>query len=129
MINPEKAVKKNKLSLVKGPFFILKTPAFLFKVIEAERPDAILLSFGGQTALNCGIQLKEKGVLEQYNVAVLGTPVKSIEWTEDRKMFSDKMEQIEERVAPSKVAYTVEEVLLVTLLLSVYLLLAKVNMQ
>lgn len=91
---------------------ILKAHAFLFKVIEAERPDGILLSFGGQTALNCGIQLKEKGVLEQYNVAVLGTPVKSIEWTEDRKMFSDKMEQIEERVAPSKVAYTVEEVLL-----------------
>lgn len=79
-------------------------------MIEVERPDGILLSFGGQTALNCGLQLKEKGILEKYNVSVLGTPTKSIEWTEDRKIFSDKMEEIGERVAPSAVAYTVEQV-------------------
>ena len=75
-----------------------------------ERPDGILLSFGGQTALNCGLQLKERGILEKYNVAVLGTPTKSIEWTEDRKMFADKMAEIGEKVAPSSVAYTVDEV-------------------
>ena len=75
-----------------------------------ERPDGILLSFGGQTALNCGLQLKEGGILEKYNVSILGTPAKSIVWTEDRKMFSDKMEEIGEKVAPSAVAYTVKEV-------------------
>ena len=60
--------------------------------------------------MNCGLQLKDKGILEKYNVSILGTPAKSIQWTEDRKMFSDKMEEIGEKVAPSAVAYTVEEV-------------------
>ena len=68
------------------------------------------MSFGGQTALMCGLELKEKGVLDKYNVSVLGTPCSSIEWTEDRKLFSNKMEEIGEHVAPSEVAYTIEQV-------------------
>ena len=83
---------------------------WLFQVIKSERPDGILLTFGGQTALNCGVQLTNAGVLEEYNVRVLGTQVKSIEWTEDRKVFADKMEEINEHVAPSEAAYSVEQV-------------------
>ena len=68
------------------------------------------MAFGGQTALNCGIKLKENGILEKYNVQVLGTPVRSIEWTEDRKVFAEKMAEIGEKVAPSEAAYSVEQV-------------------
>ena len=81
-----------------------------WQVIESERPDGILLSFGGQTALNCGIRLKESGILEQYGVKVLGTPVKSIVLTEDRQKFSQQMASVNEPVAPSKAVYSVEEV-------------------
>lgn len=80
------------------------------QVIQSERPDGILLTFGGQTALNCGVMLKNQGVFEQYKVSVLGTPVTSIEWTEDRKVFGDKMLEIGERIAPSDAATTVEQV-------------------
>ena len=72
----------------------------------------MLLTFGGQTALNCGIQLTASGVFEKYNVRVLGTPVSSIEWTEDRKIFNEKMEEINEHVAPSEAAYSVNKVFL-----------------
>ncbi len=79
-----------------------------------ERPDGILLQFGGQTALNCGVALRKEGLFEQYNVRVLGTPVKSIEWTEDRKMFAQKMLEINEHVAQSDSAYNVNEVIVST---------------
>ena len=79
-------------------------------MIESERPEGILLQFGGQTALNCGVELRRRGVLEQYGVRVLGTPLDSIEWTEDRQVFAEKMEEIDEHVAPSEAAYTVEQV-------------------
>ena len=79
-------------------------------MICSERPDGILLNFGGQTGLNCGVQLRNQGVFDQYNVQVLGTPVSSIEWTEDRKVFAEKMAEIGEDVAPSEAAYTVEQV-------------------
>ena len=79
-------------------------------MIKSERPDGILLSFGGQTALNCGIELQESGVLSQYGVRVLGTPVESIIMTEDRQKFAEELAVIGEPVAPSKAAYTVEEV-------------------
>lgn len=79
-------------------------------MIKCEKPDGILLTFGGQTALNCGIQLTRTGVLERNEVKVLGTQVSSIEWTEDRKVFADKMAEINEAVAPSEAAYSVEQV-------------------
>ena len=79
-------------------------------MIKSERPDGILLTFGGQTALNCGVTLTKTGVLDKYNVKVLGTQVASIEWTEDRKVFADKMAEINESVAPSVAAYSPEQV-------------------
>ena len=79
-------------------------------MIRSERPDGILLTFGGQTGLNCGIQLTKLGVFQEFNVKTLGTPVRSIELTEDRKLFAEKMEEIGEHVAPAEAAYTVEEV-------------------
>lgn len=81
-----------------------------FQVIKNERPDGVLLTFGGQTALNCGVELTKQGVLEKYKVRVLGTPVASIEMTEDRKIFVEKMEEINEHVAPSEAALSVEQV-------------------
>lgn len=80
------------------------------QVIKNERPDGVLLTFGGQTALNCGVELTKLGVLEKYKVKVLGTPVASIEMTEDRKIFVEKMEEINEHVAPSEAALSVEQV-------------------
>ena len=80
------------------------------QVIKTERPDGILLTFGGQTGLNCGVDLDRDGILSQYNVAVLGTPVSSIIATEDRKVFSEKMAEIGEKVAPSRAATSVKEV-------------------
>lgn len=82
----------------------------LIQVIKNERPDGVLLAFGGQTALNCGVELTKQGILEKYNVRVLGTPVASIEMTEDRKIFVEKMEEINEHVAPSEAAMSVEQV-------------------
>ena len=85
------------------------------KVIQSEHPDGILLSFGGQTALNCGIELQESGVLEKYGVLTLGTPVSSIVCTEDRKLFAEKLAEIDERVAPSEAVYSVEQVCVIHL--------------
>lgn len=70
----------------------------------------MLLTFGGQTALNCGVQLQRAGVFEKYNVKILGTPIQSIIETEDRKKFADKVHEIGERVAPSAAVYSVQEV-------------------
>ena len=83
-------------------------------MIQSEHPDGILLSFGGQTALNCGIELQESGVLEKYDVHTLGTPVSSIVCTEDRKLFAEKLAEINEQVAPSHAVYSVEQVRLRT---------------
>lgn len=80
------------------------------KVLRSERPDGILLSFGGQTGLNCGVKLEECGVLAQFAVKVLGTPVESIVVTEDRQKFAEQLATISEPVAPSKAAYSVKEV-------------------
>jgi carbamoylphosphate synthase large subunit len=79
-------------------------------VICSERPDGILLTFGGQTALNCGVELQKSGVLEKYGVRVLGTPIQSIIETEDRKIFAERVNEIGERVAPSAAVFSVAEV-------------------
>lgn len=90
---------------------MLKRLLLSHQVIKNERPDGVLLTFGGQTALNCGVDLTKLGVLEKYKVRVLGTPVASIEMTEDRKVFVEKMEEINEHVAPSEAALSVEQVM------------------
>lgn len=70
----------------------------------------MLLTFGGQTALNCGVKLQRSGVFEKFNVTILGTPIQSIIETEDRKIFADRINEIGERVAPSAPVYSVQEV-------------------
>ncbi|KAJ8033298.1 CAD protein [Holothuria leucospilota] len=109
LINPNIATVQTSKGMADRVYFLPITPTYVTQVIECERPDGILLTFGGQTGLNCGVQLKNSGVLDKYKVKVLGTPVKSIEDTEDRKIFAEKMQEIGEKVAPSKAAYSVDE--------------------
>lgn len=80
------------------------------QVIKSERPDGVLLTFGGQTALNCGVKLNKQSVFGKYNVQILGTPISSIEWTEDRHIFAEKLFEIGEKVAPCEAVYNVEQV-------------------
>jgi len=87
------------------------TPDTVETIIERERPEGIILSMGGQTGLNCGVALEKSGVLEKYGVRVLGTSVAAIEATEDRGIFSDKLNEIGERIAPSFACDTLDEAL------------------
>ncbi|CAN0238390.1 unnamed protein product, partial [Discosporangium mesarthrocarpum] len=89
-------------------FFLPVTPEFVEQVIRRERPDGIVISMGGQTALNCAVSLFEKGVLEKYNVEVLGTPVEVIKATEDREVFNSKLHEIGEKIAESEAVDTLE---------------------
>ncbi len=95
LINPNIATVQTSDGFADKIYFLPVTPYFVERVIEKERPDGILLSFGGQTALNCGVELFESGVLEKYNVRVLGTPVQAIKDTEDRELFVKKLDEIE----------------------------------
>jgi aspartate carbamoyltransferase len=109
LINPNVATVQTSIGLADKIYSLPITPYFVKKVIELERPDCIALSFGGQTALNCGIQLEKDGTLNKYNVHVLGTPVSSIEATENRQLFKEKLEEIGERIAPSKTVYNLDD--------------------
>uniref|UniRef100_A0A671QET6 Carbamoyl-phosphate synthetase 2, aspartate transcarbamylase, and dihydroorotase n=1 Tax=Sinocyclocheilus anshuiensis TaxID=1608454 RepID=A0A671QET6_9TELE len=109
LINPNIATVQTSKGLADKVYFLPITPEYVTQVIKNERPDGVLLTFGGQTALNCGVELTKQGVLEKYKVRVLGTPVTSIEMTEDRKIFVEKMEEINEHVAPSEAAMSVEQ--------------------
>ncbi|NWJ08702.1 PYR1 protein, partial [Crypturellus undulatus] len=111
LINPNIATVQTSKGLADKVYFLPITPDYVTQVIRNERPDGILLTFGGQTALNCGVELTKGGVLERYHVRVLGTPVASIEMTEDRKVFVEKMEEIGEHVAPSEAASSLEQAL------------------
>ena len=84
LINPNIATVQTSEGVADRVYFLPVTPYFVEKVIQKERPDGILLSFGGQTALNCGVELYQQGILDKYNVQVLGTPVQAIIDTEDR---------------------------------------------
>jgi carbamoyl-phosphate synthase large subunit len=94
LINPNIATVQTSEGVADKIYFLPVTPFFVEKVIEKERPDGILLSFGGQTALNCGVDLYRSGVFEKYGVKVLGTPVQSIIDTEDRELFVRKLDEI-----------------------------------
>ncbi len=87
------------------------TPSFVTRVIELERPDGIMLGFGGQTALNCGVALSKQGILEKYGMNVLGTPIHGIEVTEDRELFKETMQKCDVPVAKSSIAYSIEDAL------------------
>ena len=109
LINPNIATIQTSEQMADKIYFLPVNPYFVTKVIEKERPDGILLSFGGQTALNCGIDLDREGVLEKYKVQVLGTPVEAIRNTEDRDLFAKKLSEIHLKVPRSLAAWNLEE--------------------
>ncbi|XP_061712255.1 CAD protein [Cydia pomonella] len=109
LINPNIATVQTSKGLADKVYFLPITPEYVEQVIKAERPTGVLLTFGGQTALNCGVQLQKSKVFEKYNVKVLGTPIQSIIDTEDRKIFAEKINAIGEKVAPSAAVFSVEE--------------------
>ena len=111
LINPNIATVQTSEGFADKIYFLPVTPYFVEKVIAKERPDGILLAFGGQTALNCGVALHEKGILEKYNVKVLGTPVQAIMDTEDRELFVKKLDEINVKTIKSEAASTVDEAL------------------
>ena len=108
LINPNIATVQTTEGIADRIYFLPVTPEYVEKVIEKERPDAILLSFGGQTALNCGVALHKNGVLGKYGVRVLGTPVKAIEETEDRELFVKKLDEIDVKTIKSMAVTDVE---------------------
>ncbi|KAG8520963.1 Carbamoyl-phosphate synthase [ammonia], mitochondrial, partial [Galemys pyrenaicus] len=114
LMNPNIAsVQTNEVGLKQADavYFLPITPQFVTEVIKAERPDGLILGMGGQTALNCGVELFKRGVLKEYNVKVLGTSVESIMFTEDRQLFSDKLNEINEKIAPSFAVESIEDAL------------------
>jgi carbamoyl-phosphate synthase large subunit len=109
LINPNIATIQTDPRLAGKVYLLPVTPEFVEEVIVKERPDAIMLSFGGQTALNCGVQLAKKGILEKYGIKVLGTPVQTIEDTEDRELFRQSMMKASVPIPKSKSAKTMDE--------------------
>ncbi len=111
LINPNIATIQTSEHLADRIYFLPVTPYFVEKIIAKERPDGLLLSFGGQTALNCGLALDETGVLAKYNVRVLGTPVRAIRETEDRDLFVKRLNEVNALAPRSQAAGTVEDAL------------------
>ncbi len=109
LINPNIATVQTSEGVADTVYFLPVTPFFVEKVIAKERPDGILLAFGGQTALNCGVALYQSGVLEKYNVRVLGTPVQAIMDTEDRELFVRKLDEIEVKTIKSEAVENAED--------------------
>ena len=109
LINPNIATVQTSEGVADQIYFLPVTPFFVEKVIQKERPDGILLSFGGQTALNCGVELYKSGVLEKYNVRVLGTPVQAIIDTEDRELFVKKLDEIHVKTIKSEAVENAED--------------------
>ena len=109
LINPNIATVQTSEGVADQIYFLPVQPYFVEKVIEKERPDGILLSFGGQTALNCGVELYKSGVLQKYNVQVLGTPVQAIIDTEDRELFVRKLDEIDVKTISSEACGNIEQ--------------------
>ncbi|MBO4945814.1 MAG: carbamoyl-phosphate synthase (glutamine-hydrolyzing) large subunit [Muribaculaceae bacterium] len=109
LINPNIATVQTSDGFADKIYFLPVTADFVEKVIAKERPDGILLAFGGQTALNCGVELYRKGILEKYNVKVLGTPVQAIMETEDRELFVKKLDEINVKTIKSEAVESVED--------------------
>ena len=109
LINPNIATVQTSEGVADQIYFLPVQPYFVERVIEKEHPDGILLSFGGQTALNCGVKLYESGVLEKYGVRVLGTPVKAIMDTEDRERFVEKLDEIQVKTIKSEACENLQQ--------------------
>lgn len=109
LINPNIATVQTSENVADKIYFLPVQPYFVERVIQKERPDGILLSFGGQTALNCGVDLYRGGVLEKYNVRVLGTPVQAIMDTEDRELFVERLDEIDVKTIKSEACENIEQ--------------------
>ena len=109
LINPNIATVQTSEGVADQIYYLPVQPYFVERVIEKERPDGILLAFGGQTALNCGVELDRLGILEKYNVKVLGTPVKAIMNTEDRELFVQQLDEIDVKTIKSEACENIEE--------------------
>ncbi len=109
LINPNIATVQTSEGVADKIYFLPVQPYFVEQVIKKERPDGILLSFGGQTALNCGVKLFEEGILEKYGVKVLGTPVEAIMNTEDRELFVEQLKQISVKTISSEACENIEQ--------------------
>lgn len=109
LINPNIATVQTSEGVADHIYYLPVTPFFVEKVIKKEHPDGILLSFGGQTALNCGVELYKKGILQKYNLQVLGTPVQAIMDTEDRELFVKKLDEIQVKTIQSEAVENIED--------------------
>ena len=109
LINPNIATVQTSEGVADKIYFLPVQPYFVERVIKKEQPDGILLSFGGQTALNCGVQLFKSGILEKYGVKVLGTPVQAIIDTEDRELFVDRLKEINVKTIRSEACENIEQ--------------------
>lgn len=109
LINPNIATVQTSEGVADQIYFLPVTPYFVERVIEKERPQAIMLAFGGQTALNCGVALYQSGVLEKYGIQVLGTPVQAIMDTEDRELFVEKLNEIDVKTIKSEACESIED--------------------
>lgn len=109
LINPNIATVQTSEGVADQIYFLPVQPYFVERVIQKERPDGILLSFGGQTALNCGVELYRSGMLEKYGVKVLGTPVQAIMDTEDRELFVEKLDEIDVKTIKSEACENIEQ--------------------
>ncbi len=111
LINPNIATVQTSEGIADKIYFLPVTPYFVEEVIKKEKPQGILLAFGGQTALNCGVELYRSGVLEKYNLTVLGTPVQAIMDTEDRELFVNKLDEIDVKTIKSHAVENIEDAL------------------
>uniref|UniRef100_A0A182Q907 Uncharacterized protein n=1 Tax=Anopheles farauti TaxID=69004 RepID=A0A182Q907_9DIPT len=111
LINPNIATVQTSKGLADKVYFLPLTREYVEQVIKAERPGGVLLTFGGQTALNCGVEMERAGVFARYGVKIMGTPIQSIIETEDRKLFAERVAEIGEKVAPSAAVYSIQEAL------------------
>ena len=109
LINPNIATVQTSEGVADRIYFLPVTPYFVERVIQKEQPDGIMLAFGGQTALNCGVKLFESGILEKYNLKVLGTPVQAIMDTEDRELFVEKLNEINVKTIKSEACENIEQ--------------------
>ncbi|MBN1542782.1 ATP-grasp domain-containing protein, partial [candidate division KSB1 bacterium] len=111
LVNPNIATIQTSDYLADEVYFLPVTPYFVEQVIKKEKPDGILLGFGGQTALNCGVELEREGILSRYGIRVLGTPVETIMNTEDRERFVEKLNEIEVKTPRSFAVTSVDQAL------------------
>ena len=109
LINPNIATVQTSEGVADKIYFLPVQPYFVERVIKKEQPDGILLSFGGQTALNCGVELYKSGVREKYSVRVLGTPVQAMMDTEDRELFVERLDEIHGETSKSEACENIEQ--------------------